>query len=62
MKVGDLVKYVGYVRPAMSSEKREHIIYGVLVSRAAGWADVVWNDGQRGMIRDCDIEVVSESG
>ncbi len=57
MKVGDLVKYVG-----MNSEKREYVAYGILVSRAAGWADVAWNDGQRGLIRDCDIEVVNEGG
>ena len=57
MKVGDLVKYVG-----MNREKHDRIIYGILVSRAAGWADVAWNDGQRGLIRDCDIEVVNEGG
>ena len=49
-KTGDLIKYIGHTR-----------ITGIVVSRAAGWADVAWSDGQRGMIRDCDIEVICES-
>ena len=53
-KTGDLVKYKG-VRGDGS------IIHGVVLSRAVGWADVAWNDGHRGLIRDCDIEVVNES-
>ena len=56
MKAGDLVKYVG-----MSYKDYNRIIFGVVVSRAAGWADGAWNDGQRGLIRDCDIEIVNES-
>ena len=59
-KTGDLVKYIGAKRKGTGSELDIRIT-GIVVSRAAGWADVAWSDGQRGVIRDSAIEVINES-